>query len=177
MGYRSGGKVSTRTPWVRGCIALIVLAVVRVACVGSGRMPGSRLSTRSARSRRRMGLRGGGLPMCTSRSASRRNQTSGMAGPTSRQGRLKASEARMRNHSGSAHGAVAPTEAGRHYAGAPVAGSKTRPSRHIACITTASLRARATAARLKPTFSLSFRPQLRSTLSERTRLSITVAAS
>ena len=63
------------------------------------------------------------------------------------------------------------------YAGAPVAGLKTRPSRHIACITTASLRARATAARLKPTFSFSFRPQLRSALSERTRVSITVAAS
>ena len=177
MGYRSAGKVSTRTPWVRGCIALIVLAVVRVACVGSGRMPGSRLSTRSARSRRRMGIRRGGLPMCTSRSVSSRNQTSGMAGPTSRQGRLTASEAGMRNHSGSAHGAVAGTEAGRHYAGAPVAGLKTRPSRHIACITTASLRARATAARLKPTFSFSFRPQLRSALSERTRVSITVAAS
>jgi hypothetical protein len=115
--------------------------------------------------------------MCTSRSASSRNQTSGMAGPTSRQGRLTASEARMRNHSGSAHGAIAGTEAGRHDAGAPVAGLKTRPSRHIACITTASLRARATAARLKPTFSFSFRPQLRSALSERTRVSITVAAS
>ena len=117
------------------------------------------------------------VPMCTSRSASSRNQTSGMAGPTSRQGRLTASEARMRNHSGSAHSAVAGTEAGRHYAGAPVAGLKTRPSRHIACITTASLRARATAARLKPTFSFSFRPQLRRALSERTRVSITVAAS
>src|SRR3954462_13089655 len=55
------------------------------------------------------------------------------------------------------------------------AGCRVKDAPHIACITTASLRTRA--ARLKPTFSLSFRPQLRSTLSERTRLSITVAAS
>jgi hypothetical protein len=35
--------------------------------------------------------------MCTSRSVSRRNQTTGMAAPTSRQGRPGASDARMQN--------------------------------------------------------------------------------
>ena len=168
--YRSAGKAAA--PWVRGCTAISVLPwFASPASVGTsagftvvyavGTEPPQDGYSR--------------VPMCTS--ASSRTQTSGMAGPTSRQGRLTASEARMRNHSGSAHGAIAGTEAGRHYAGAPVAGLKTRPSRHIACITTASLRARATAARLKPTFSFSFRPQLRSALSERTRVSITVAAS
>jgi hypothetical protein len=141
-GIGAQARSRRRSPWVRGCTAISILPwFASPASVGTyagftvvyavGTEPPQDGYSR--------------VPMCTSRSASSRNQTSGMAGPTSRQGHLTASEARMRNHSGSAHGAVAPTEAGRHYAGAPVAGSKTRPSRHIACITTASLRARARA--------------------------------
>lgn len=51
------------------------------------------------------------------------------------------------------------------------------PDLSMACMTTASLRATATAARLKPIFSRSFKPQLRRSHSARLLVRITVAAS
>lgn len=55
--------------------------------------------------------------------------------------------------------------------------SKGSPERSIACMMTASLRATATAARLKPIFSRSFRPQVRRSLAAWLRVKITTAAS
>jgi hypothetical protein len=55
--------------------------------------------------------------------------------------------------------------------------SKNSPVFSIACIVTASLRATATAARLKPTLSLSLSPHVRKPLSAEERVSMTVAAS
>jgi hypothetical protein len=176
MRYRSSGKIATPSLLLSGGTATDVRPPFRHGHQ-SGRVPGSGLSARSAGSRRMMGMRGGSLPMCTSRSANSRNQSLGMAAPTSRQGRLDASDGRRRNNRGSAHGGTSGVAGGRPYAGAPKAGSKTRPSRHSACRMTASFRATATAARLKPTFSFSLRPQRRNALSERTRVSTTVAAS
>jgi len=54
--------------------------------------------------------------------------------------------------------------------------SKRSPVFNIVCMTIASLRATATAARLKPTFSLSLSPQERRVLSARLRVKMTVAA-
>jgi hypothetical protein len=85
-----------------------------------------------------------------------RTTPSGMAAPTPRQGRLDASEGRTR--SGSAHGGASKRQRRRHQASVLI-GSKAQPSRHIACMITASLRATATTARLKPTLSFSFRPR------------------
>jgi hypothetical protein len=56
-------------------------------------------------------------------------------------------------------------------------GLKSVPFFHIACMTTANLRARATAARLKPRRFLRARPHRRRSLSPCTRVSIVVAAS
>jgi hypothetical protein len=56
-------------------------------------------------------------------------------------------------------------------------GSKSVPAFHIACITTANLRASATAARLKPRRARSAKPQRRKALSARMRVSRMVAAS
>jgi len=56
-------------------------------------------------------------------------------------------------------------------------GVKSTPFFHIACMTTAILRATATAARLKPRRFLRARPHRRSSLSLCTRVSIVVAAS
>lgn len=47
----------------------------------------------------------------------------------------------------------------------PMVGSKSSPDFNMACIVTASLRAKAVAARLKPTRSLSFSPHVRKPLS------------
>src|SRR5918993_577580 len=55
--------------------------------------------------------------------------------------------------------------------------SKSSPLLSIVCMTTASLRATATAARLKPTRSLSLRPHLCRPLSAELRVRMTVAAS
>jgi hypothetical protein len=60
---------------------------------------------------------------------------------------------------------------------APAVRSNTSPDFSIACIITASLRATATAARLKPNRSLSLRPHVHSALSADERVKITVAAS
>ena len=57
------------------------------------------------------------------------------------------------------------------------AGSKAAPVFSIACMITANLRATATAARLKPTFSFSSRPQLLRALSVRVRVRTAAAAS
>ena len=51
------------------------------------------------------------------------------------------------------------------------------PDFNMACMITASLRATATAARLKPNFSRSFKPQRRRSLSACARVRMTVAAS
>ena len=56
-------------------------------------------------------------------------------------------------------------------------GLKSAPFFHIACMTTANLRATATAARLKPRRFLRARPHRRRSLSPCTRVSIVVAAS
>ena len=60
---------------------------------------------------------------------------------------------------------------------APAVRSKADSDLSIACMMTASFRATATAARLKPIFYLSFRPQTRKLLSACVRVRITVAAS
>ena len=66
-------------------------------------------------------------------------------------------------------------------AGSPIEGtprqSNVRPDRHIACSTTAIVLASAMAARLKPSRFCSDKPQARSELSVRTRVSRVVAAS
>jgi hypothetical protein len=62
-------------------------------------------------------------------------------------------------------------------AAAPAVRSNISPDFSIACIVTASLRATATAARLKPIRSLSLRPHARKALSAEVRVKITVAAS
>jgi hypothetical protein len=103
MRYRSSGKIATPSLLLSGGTATDVRPPFRRGHQ-SGRVPGSGLSARSAGSRRMMGMRGGSLPMCTSRSANSRNQSLGMAAPTSRQGRLDASDGRRRNNRGSAHG-------------------------------------------------------------------------
>lgn len=58
-----------------------------------------------------------------------------------------------------------------------VARLNSSPDFSIACMITASLRATATAARLKPILSRSFSPQARRVLSAWVRVRITVAAS
>ncbi len=69
-----------------------------------------------------------------------------------------------------------PCHAVRSQAVAPADRSKGSPVFSIVCMMTASLRATATAARLKPTFFLSFSPQVRSVLSARVLVRITTAA-
>src|ERR1700689_1532804 len=63
------------------------------------------------------------------------------------------------------------------YAVAPAFGLKSSPVLSIACIITASLRATATAALLKPILSRSFRPHVRRVLSVELRVRMTDAAS
>lgn len=65
----------------------------------------------------------------------------------------------------------------RIYAVAPAFGLKSSPVLSIECIITASLRATATAARLKPILSRSWRPNVRRALSVELRVRITDAAS
>lgn len=59
----------------------------------------------------------------------------------------------------------------------PAVRSKNAPVLSIVCIVTADLRATATAARLKPTFSRRLRPHFRRLLSAEVRVRMTVAAS
>ena len=109
------------------------------------------------------------LPTCEAHaaglSAQRCNSLGGMVRSTSRQG-----TSRCASGAGSVGAWVrqATAEAFR---------SKTSPDFSIACMMTASLRATATAARLKPIFSLSFRPQARKLLLACARVRTTVAAS
>ena len=63
------------------------------------------------------------------------------------------------------------------YAMAPAFGLKSSPVLSIVCIITASLRATATAALLKPILSRSFRPYVRRVLSVELRVRMTAAAS
>jgi hypothetical protein len=89
------------------------------------------------------------------------NSISGMARLTSRQGHLSV---QVLNAIGT-------------YAVAPAFGLKSSPVLSIVCIITASLRATATAALLKPILSRSFRPHVRRVLSVELRVRMTAAAS
>ena len=106
-----------------------------------------------------------GLPMSDPHSAevSAVHPPARKALPTSRQGRVGALNARALFLQSHAIGFVPR--------------SNSVPSRSIACIVTASFRANATAARLKPMRSLSFSPQARRSLSAELRVRITDAAS
>lgn len=64
-----------------------------------------------------------------------------------------------------------------YHAAAPAVRSKNSPVLSIACIVTASFRATATAARLKPILSRSLRPHVRRLLPAQLRVRMTVAAS
>lgn len=85
----------------------------------------------------------------------------GMVQPTSRQGRVRSLAACQRNC----------------YAGAPAVLSNSSSDLSMACITTESFRATATAARLKPMRSRSLRPQSHKALSAELRVRMTHAAS
>src|SRR5271167_1540280 len=63
------------------------------------------------------------------------------------------------------------------YAAVPAFGLNSSPVLSIVCIITASLRATATAALLKPILSRSFRPHVRRVLSVELRVRMTAAAS
>jgi hypothetical protein len=63
------------------------------------------------------------------------------------------------------------------YAVAPALGLKSSPVLSIVCMITASLRATATAARLKPIFFRSLRPHVRRLLSAAQRVRMAAAAS
>lgn len=134
------------------------------SCTPECALAGSMVFSAVGMCRRMIGLRGRGL-QCGRRTLSDRrcNPIKGMAQPTSRQGRLKRSEPRT-------------LSAGRHVA-TPVCGSNTSPDLSIACMITASLRATATAARLKPILSRSPRPHVRRLLSALTRVRMIDAAS
>lgn len=148
-----------------------------------GRLPGSRLSPRSVPDRRMMGIRGISLPMLNAPSkVAGGNSQRGMASPTSPAGTSRLSERTDHGDIRSLHGS--PPKAKEPHGDGPQAavdvaasGSKSAPVFHIACMTTAILRARATAARLKPRRFLRVRPQRRSRLSLRTRVSSPVEAS
>ena len=120
------------------------------------RLPEAVSSSRSTCSRRMMGLRGG-----TFQSVKRTIRAQRLEGATtsaewffSRPGRD--ASARFRTGAFQCVGCQAKML---------VLWSKTSPDFSIACMMTASLRATATAARLKPIFSLSFSPHVRSVLS------------
>lgn len=115
--------------------------------------------------------------MWLTRSASGRNQTDGMAAPTSRQGPLDASEGRTRADERVESCRTSDPPSRWRQAVVFGAGSKAAPVFSIACMITANLRATATAARLKPTFSFSSRPQLLRALSVRVRVRTAAAAS
>src|SRR3974390_1471023 len=113
-------------------------------------------------SRRMMELRGTSL-QCGRRTllSQQCNSISGMARLTSRQGHLRRW---VLNAIGT-------------YAAAPAFGLKSSPFFYIVCIITASLRATATAALLKPILSRSCRPHLRRVLLVELRVRMTDAAS
>jgi hypothetical protein len=96
-----------------------------------------------------------------------RNEAMGMASPTSRQGHLSLKSEKVRT----------PLLMIDYGVTLPSAGSNDVPDFHMACRTTAILRARAVAARLKPSRFHSARPQRRSALCARTRVKSTLAAS
>ena len=161
---------------------MFALRVCLSSYVIDGRLPGARLSSRSTPPGRRMiGFRKiepsnvinavCTLVMCTC------HPLNGMARPASRQGRLDASERRTQSgrNLASGHGQHPMLSVGSQ-AVTPADRSKNSPVFSIVCMTTASLRATATAARLKPTLSLSFSPHDRSALSARLRVRSTVAA-
>lgn len=95
------------------------------------------------------------------------NGISGMTRPTSRQGRFNASDKAdaIQNVWLSTLSLVSQLCSAGAQEVMPADRSKISPVISILCIITDSLRATATAARLKPTFSLSFIPQARSELS------------
>ena len=120
-------------------------------------------SSRSALAAASWGFAGRVLPMFVTHAPSRSsrcNVRGGMDQPTSRQGRLVTPWALFEFVDQAA--AVLPV--------------KSSPERSIACMITASLRATATAARLKPIFSRSLMPQQRRSLLAWLRVRITTAA-
>jgi hypothetical protein len=110
-----------------------------------------------------------------------RNSSHRMAAPTSPAGTSRASEDRRNTQEAcrSTHGRPSRgvTRTVQAAAGTAARGSKSVPVFHIACRITASLRASATAARLKPTWVFRARAQRRSVLSLCTRVRIETAAS
>jgi hypothetical protein len=145
------------------------------------RVPGSRLSPRSVRDRRMMGLRGIGLPRYRARSETAAGPSAEWPRPRPRQGRPKCpTTAGTRERVGQLMACTPDEETSMRDQGAAEAearASKLVPVFHIACRITASLRASATAARLKPRRFFSAKPQLRSVLSACTCVRIDVAAS
>jgi hypothetical protein len=145
------------------------------------RVPGSRLSPRSVRDRRMMGLRGIGLPRYRARSETAAGPSAEWPRPRPRQGRPKCpTTAGTRELVGQLMACTPDEETSMRDQGAAEAearASKLVPVFHIACRITASLRASATAARLKPRRFFSAKPQLRSVLSACTCVRIDVAAS
>ena len=109
------------------------------------------------------------------------NPERGMTSPTSPAGTSRSSGSTEHGDGQSPHGAYLTTElpgAGSQVpANVAALGLKSAPFFHIACMTTAILRATATAARLKPRRFLRARPHRRRSLSPCTRVSMVVAAS
>ena len=109
------------------------------------------------------------------------NAQRGMTSPTSPAGTSRSSGRTEHGDDRSPHGADLTTElrgAGSQGAADGAAlGLKSVPFFHIACMTTANLRATATAARLKPRRFLRAKPHRRRSLSPCTRVSMVVAAS
>ena len=130
------------------------------------RVPGAVSSSRSTCAAAWWGF-AGNFPMCEAHAAALCggwcNGLGGMVLATSRQGRLGASKG--------GRGSVAVQTVG--------AASRWKhcPDFSMACMMTASLRATATAARLKPILWRSFNPQVLSALSALVRVRTTVAAS
>jgi hypothetical protein len=130
-----------------GCIVTDV-TLCSVAGFRVDVVPGSRLSTRSTRSRRMMGLRRAGLPMFVARSR-RTHQRNGLAHVPGRDvPDVLTEHGNFQVSSGSAS-TKQPSSSSSQGRAAGV-GLKSVPVFSIACMITASFRARATAARLKP---------------------------
>jgi hypothetical protein len=109
------------------------------------------------------------------------NPERGMTSPTSPAGTSRSSGSTEHGDGQSPHRAYLTTElpgAGSQVpANVAALGLKSAPFFHIACMTTAILRATATAARLKPRRFLRAKPHRRRSLSPCTRVSMVVAAS
>ena len=185
---RAGNGVSERRQSLDATAPVRGVAPPAVFCRGSrrlhrsGRVPGSRLSARSAWRRRMMGIRGvafqgfergPGWPQLQSQNG--RAHVPSRDVPCVRRQTEHARSLSINSWPALPQRAV--TRTVQAAAGTAARGSKSVPVFHIACRITASLRASATAARLKPTWVFGARAQRRSVLSLCTRVRIETAAS